>query len=61
MIGAPGFVGIHVAKALLAQGSMVRCLARDPARIQDLMIAGCEVVQGDISNLASIQRAMESM
>ena len=61
VIGASGFVGRHVAKALLAEGNAVRCLARDLDRVQDLAIAGCEVVQGDISDLASMQRAMESV
>lgn len=59
VIGASGFVGRHLAKALLAEGYAIRCLARDPARLQDL--TGCEIVQGDISDLSSMQRAMESI
>lgn len=61
VIGASGFVGGHLAKALLAEGHAVRCLARDPARLQDLAAAGCEGVQGDIADLSSVQRAMESV
>ena len=61
VIGASGFVGRRVAQALLAEGYEVRCLARNPARIQDLAEAGCEIVQGDISDLASMQRALESV
>ena len=61
VIGASGFVGRHVALALQADGQAVRCLARNPSRIQDLDSAGCEIVQGDISDLASMQLALESM
>ncbi len=61
IIGASGFVGGHLARALLAEGHTIRCLARDPARFQELAAAGCEIVQGDISDLSSVQRAMESI
>ncbi len=61
VIGASGFVGGHLARALLADGYTVRCLARDPAKVQDLAALGCEVVKGDISDLASVQRAVESV
>ena len=59
VIGASGFVGRRVAQSLLAEGYAVRCVARNPAKIQDLAVAGCEIVQGDISDLASMQRAFE--
>ncbi len=61
VIGASGFVGGHVARALLADGYAVRCLARNPDRVQDLAMTGCEIVQGDISDLASMQHALESV
>ncbi len=61
VIGASGFVGGHVAWALLADGHAVRCLARNPAKVQDLAAAGCEVVQGDMSDLASMRQALESV
>lgn len=57
IIGASGFVGGHLARALLAQGYAIRCLARSPERLQSLADAGCEVVPGDISDAASVQRA----
>jgi hypothetical protein len=40
-------------QALLADGYSVRCLARDPARVEDLVAAGCQIVRGDICDLAS--------
>jgi uncharacterized protein YbjT (DUF2867 family) len=61
IIGASGFVGRHLTKALLAEGHSIRCLARDPARVQDLAAAGCEIVQGDISDLSSVLHAIESV
>lgn len=61
VIGASGFVGRSVALALLGEGHAVRCLARNPSKVEDLGKAGCEIVQGDISDLASMQRAMESV
>jgi len=61
VIGASGFVGRHLAKALIADGHAVRCSARDPARIEHLAAAGCAIVRGDIADLASMQRAMESV
>ena len=65
VIGASGFLGRHVAQALLADRYAVRCLARNPARVEDWAknsaITGCEIVEGDISDLASIERALESV
>ncbi len=61
VIGSSGFVGRSVAQALRADGYAVRCLARNPAKVQDLAAIGCEVVQGDISDLASMQHALESV
>lgn len=58
VIGASGFVGRQVARALLADGHTVRCLARDPARVHDLADAGCEVVQGDVLDAASVESAL---
>jgi len=61
IIGASGFVGRRTAQALLAGGHAVRCLARDPARVQDLAALGCEVVKGDVSDLASLEAALASV
>lgn len=61
IIGASGFVGGHLARALLAQGYAIRCLARSPARLQPLADAGCEIVPGDISDLPSVQRAVNGV
>ncbi len=61
VIGASGFIGRRIAKALLAGGHAVRCLARDPAKVQDLATVGCEIVKGDISDLDSMKQALISV
>jgi uncharacterized protein YbjT (DUF2867 family) len=61
VFGASGFAGKRLARALLAAGHTVRCLARTPAKIVDLAAAGAEVVRGDMSDGASVARAVESM
>lgn len=61
VIGASGFLGRRVARALLADGRPVRCMARDKTRVQDLADVGCEVVQGDMLDAASVEHALESV
>ena len=58
VIGASGFIGGHLTRALLAAGYAVRCLARNPAKVADLASAGCEIVPGDIADPAAVQRAV---
>ncbi|AMJ67813.1 SDR family oxidoreductase [Hymenobacter sp. PAMC 26628] len=57
VIGASGFIGRQLTTALLAAGYAVRCLARNVAKVADLTAAGCEIMPGDIADLASVQRA----
>jgi len=61
VIGASGFVGHHLVRGLVAAGHVVRCLARTPAKIQDLADLGCEVAPGDMSDAASMLRATMTM
>jgi uncharacterized protein YbjT (DUF2867 family) len=56
--GASGFVGRHVVQALLAAGKDVRALVRDPEQGASL---GCELVQGDMTDAASLRRAVEGV
>jgi len=46
LTGATGFVGGHVARALVREGHAVRALAR-----RDVTLAGCDVVRGDLSDV----------
>ncbi len=61
VIGASGFTGGALARALLADGHAVRCLARKPAGVAELAALGCEIVPGDICDAASVQRALAGM
>ncbi len=57
VIGASGFVGRNAVKQLLSEGHAVRCLARNPQKVQHLAALGCETVQGDISSASSLLEA----
>ena len=61
VIGASGFIGRQLTIALLVAGYAVRCLARNIAKVEDLARAGCEVMPGDIADLAAVQRAVEAV
>ncbi len=61
VIGASGFVGKHLTQKLLTEGYKVRCLVRNPDKVQDLATVGCEIIKGDITDLASVQKAVQSM
>jgi uncharacterized protein YbjT (DUF2867 family) len=58
--GAVGGVGRNLAELLLARGHKVRALVRrEDARAESLRRLGAEVVQGDLTELASMHRAIE--
>ena len=56
--GASGFVGRHVVQALFAAGKDVRALVRDPTKSAAL---GCELVEGDMTDAASLRSAVEGV
>ena len=56
--GATGFVGAHVARALLAAGRRVRCLVRPASDAANLAGLSVDLVAGDLTDAASLQRAM---
>ena len=57
LTGATGFVGGHVLRGLRASGRPVRCLVRNPSK------AGLDgdVVQGDMTDAASLKAAVEGV
>jgi len=59
LAGGTGFVGTHVAHALRAREVPVRALVRDPARASRLRAWGCELVEGDVTDAASLGRACD--
>ncbi len=56
--GATGFVGAAVARALLREGWEVRALARKGSDRRNLQPIAVEVVEGDLADAASLQRAL---
>ena len=57
--GASGFVGGHVAHALRSQDKPLRALVRNPAKAGRLASWNVELVQGDVTDAASLRRAVE--
>ena len=58
--GATGFVGAAVARALLDAQWQVRALARKGSDRRNLRGLGVEVCEGDLNDVDSLQRAVES-
>lgn len=56
--GATGFVGSHVAAKLAARGERVRVLTRGSSSRKNLEGIAAEVVQGDLTDPASLKQAM---
>ncbi len=59
MTGATGFIGRHVTQQLREAGHEVVALVRSPGKAHFLTDMGVEVVQGDVTDKASIRPAME--
>ena len=57
--GATGFVGPNVANAIVGAGHDVRVLERKPGSWEKAGIRCQEAVQGDMTDAASLQRAVE--
>ena len=57
--GGSGFVGQRVVHAIRARGHDVRALVRSAQRAGTLRAWGCELVEGDMTNVDSLRRAVE--
>jgi uncharacterized protein YbjT (DUF2867 family) len=59
--GGTGFVGPKVVHTLRERDLPVRCLVRKPssAAAQSLDTWGCELVEGDVTDVASLRRAVD--
>jgi uncharacterized protein YbjT (DUF2867 family) len=55
--GGTGFIGRKIVHKLRAEGKDVRCLVRDRRRGKQLESWGCELVEGDVTDRASLDRA----
>jgi uncharacterized protein YbjT (DUF2867 family) len=59
--GGSGFVGGHVVHELRGRELAVRCLVRDPRKAAKLGAWGCELAQGDMTDSASLRRAVDGV
>lgn len=57
IVGATGLLGRATALALLKEGKRVRAMVRERARAADLAHAGAEIVDGDLTDPDSLERA----
>ena len=57
--GATGFVGPHIVHALRVEGRQVRVLVREGTDTTRLATWGCELAVGDMTDPASLERAVE--
>jgi nucleoside-diphosphate-sugar epimerase len=58
LTGATGFIGRHVAEALLDRGCEVRCLVRTPDRARHLHRDGLRLVAGSLTDVAGWRDAL---
>jgi NADH dehydrogenase len=59
--GGTGFIGLHVVHALRARELTVRALVRDPRRASRLTAWGVELVEGDVTDTASLVAACDGV
>jgi nucleoside-diphosphate-sugar epimerase len=58
--GATGMLGSHVAEQLVVRGERVRALVRATSDVSFLRTLGVELVTGELSDPASLRKAVES-
>jgi dihydroflavonol-4-reductase len=58
LTGGAGFIGAHIARALLSRGDDVRCLVRPTSRLHNLHGLPVEIVRGDLGDVSSLRRAI---
>src|ERR1700679_1133816 len=61
LTGATGYVGGRLLKILERDGYRVRCLARRPEYMGTKVSSETEVVQGDVMDRPSLERAMQGV
>src|SRR4051794_39550852 len=59
--GATGYVGGRLVPRLLSAGYSVRCLARDPSRLEGRSWETVEIKQGDVLEPATLPAALEGV
>jgi nucleoside-diphosphate-sugar epimerase len=59
--GGSGFLGSHLVEALVARRERVRVLARPTSRTDHLESLGVELAYGDLSDVSSLENALQSI
>ncbi len=59
ILGGTGIFGVPTAQQLKADGFQARLLVRDRAKAQKLFDDDFEIVQGDVTDLASVEKAVK--
>jgi uncharacterized protein YbjT (DUF2867 family) len=59
LTGGSGYVGGRLIPLLEKQGVRLRCLARSPGNMRSRVQPGTEIVQGDVLDTASLDRALQ--
>lgn len=57
--GATGFIGSHLADALVREGFEVHCIVRDTAKLRFLEGANVSLIKGDCSDFKSLENAVK--
>jgi dihydroflavonol-4-reductase len=57
--GGTGFIGGHVVRRLRERGDEVVCLVRTREKGEPLVELGCEIVEGDLADVAAIHSGMK--
>lgn len=61
LTGATGYVGGRLMRVLEERGEPLRCLARQPERLEGRVAATTELVRGDVLNAGDLERAMQGV
>src|ERR1700758_5294180 len=61
LTGGSGYVGGRLIPLLEKQGVRLRCLARSPEKMRSRVQSGTEIVQGDVLDPASLDRALQGV
>jgi uncharacterized protein YbjT (DUF2867 family) len=61
LTGGTGYVGGRLIPLLEKQAVRLRCLARNPEKMRPLVQPGTEIVQGDVLDPASLDRALQEV
>lgn len=58
--GGTGFIGRHLVRKLRERGDEVAVLVRTPEKASGLRALGCEIIEGDLSDAAAIERGVKN-